>query len=38
MSYNDLKDLDENNKSTLHSMFGGILNKVKNIHLLTCIQ
>lgn len=31
MSYNDLKDLDENNKSTLHSMFGGILNKVKNI-------
>lgn len=31
MKYNDLKDLDENNKSTLHSMFGGILNRIKNI-------
>ncbi len=31
MNYNDLNNLDENNKSTLHSMFGGILNKIKNI-------
>ena len=31
MSYNDLKDLEENNKSTLLSMFSGILNNIKNI-------
>lgn len=31
MSYNELKNLDENNKSTLQSMFGGILNRLKNI-------
>ena len=29
MSYNYLKDLDENNKSTLQSMFGSILNRKK---------
>lgn len=33
MSYNDLKDLDENNKSTLQSMFGGILNRIKKYFL-----
>ena len=31
MNYNNLKSLDANNKSTLQSMFGGILNRIKNI-------
>lgn len=31
MSYNTLKDLEQNNKSTLLSMFSGILNNIKNI-------
>lgn len=31
MNYKDLKDLDSGNKSTLLSMFDGILNNIKNI-------
>ena len=31
MNYKDLKDLDSSNKSTLLSMFEGILSKIKNI-------
>lgn len=31
MNYNELKDLEENNKSTLLSMFNGILSNIKNI-------
>lgn len=30
-NYNNLKNLDDNNKSTLLSMFSGILNNIKNI-------
>ena len=31
MNYKDLKDMDDNNKTTLSSMFSGILNNLKNI-------
>ena len=31
MNYTDLKDMDDNNKTTLSSMFSGILNNLKNI-------
>lgn len=31
MNYKDLKDLEENNKTTLVSMFSGILKNIKNI-------
>lgn len=31
MNYNDLKDLEENNKNTLSSMFSGVLSNIKNI-------
>ncbi len=31
MNYNNLKDLEENNKTTLLSMFNGILANIKNI-------
>ena len=31
MNYKDLRDLEENNKSTLLSMFNGILTNIKNI-------
>lgn len=30
MSYNELKNLDDNNKQTLSSMFAGILSNIKN--------
>lgn len=33
MSYRDLKDLEENNKATIQSMFNGILSNVKNTSL-----
>ena len=31
MNYKDLKNLEANNKSTLQSMFGGVLENIKNI-------
>ena len=31
MNYNDLKNLEPNNKNTLQSMFNGILENIKNI-------
>ena len=31
MNYNDLNDLEDNNKETLLSMFNGILSNIKNI-------
>lgn len=29
LNYKDLKDMDDNNKTTLSSMFSGILNNLK---------
>ena len=31
MNYKDLKDIEDNNKSTLLSMFNGVLTNIKNI-------
>lgn len=36
MNYNDLNHLEENNKSTLQSMFSGILSRIKNISFRKC--